>query len=661
MVETSIPEINLNTPPLSDNKAAQESNAGEIQLKEPNLKEKGFWQRRKKLLIPLFIVFSLFVVNFLLFFNVYLKTKSFYTSLKELKASIITKDLDKTNRSLVDSQKKFSDLKGAYNLIKWTRFVPFFGGYTSDFDHLLNAGEYSFQALSEGIEALGPHLDLLGFTGSSLGKETGATVDKIAFITKALPEVLPKIGPVVQKLSLVRSEIDQINPNRYPVRFGRTEIRSKVESLLEEVDRAISVVENSEPLVQQLPYILGIDSSRRYFLLFQNDKELRPTGGFMTAYAIMNVDKATFDPVSSDDIYNLDSKYKPSITAPDPIVKYLKGPYAISKKTRLRDLNWSPDFYESMKVFTTEIEKVGIEDIDGVIAVDTQFLVDLLEVLGPIQVAGYGTFSTEITPECNCPQVIYELESLADVEGPIVWDPSGSGKVIYAPPNWLNRKKMIGPLMNSIAAYSLGQPASKMPDLVSVFLKSLEEKHILVYFKDNKVQEAADKFGITGRFLESKGDYLYINDANLGGRKSNLYVTQEVNQDVTVSEDGYLEKKLVISYKNPEKQDGWLNSVLPNWVRIYVPKGSQLLSLDGLKDTTDPYEEAGKTVFAGFFELRPQGIARVEVKYRLPFKLDGKYNLLIQKQPGKDAPLYTLIFGKRNKEFYLNKDTSISF
>ena len=76
MVETSIPEINLNTPPLSDNKAAQERSVGEIQLKEPNLKEKGFWQRRKKLLIPLFIVSFLFVVNFLLFFNVYLKTKS---------------------------------------------------------------------------------------------------------------------------------------------------------------------------------------------------------------------------------------------------------------------------------------------------------------------------------------------------------------------------------------------------------------------------------------------------------------------------------------------------------------------------------------------------------------------------------------------------------
>jgi hypothetical protein len=660
MVETFIPEINLNTPPLSDNKAAQESNAGEIQLKEPNLKEKGFWQRRKKLLAPLFIVFFLFVVNFLLF-NVYLKTKSFYISLKELKVSLFAKDLDKINHSLANSQGSLSELKGAYNLVKWTKFIPFLGGYTSDFGHLLNAGEYSLQALDDGIKALGSHLDLLGFTGSSLTRESGATIDRIAFITKALPEILPKTGPIVQKLSLVRGEINQINPKRYPVRFGKSEVRSRIESLLEEADHAISTVENSEPLLQQLPYILGIDSQRNYLLLFQNDKELRPTGGFMTAYAIAKVDKATFSPVFSDDIYNLDSKYKPSIAAPKPVIRYLGGPYTLSEKFRLRDLNWSPDFYESMNIFTRELEKVGFKDIDGVIAVDTQFLVNLLNVLGPIQVPGYGTFSTDIVSKCNCPQVIYELENLADVEGPIVWDPSGSGKIIYAPSNWLNRKKMIGPLMNSIAFYSLGQPASKMPELVSVFLKSLEEKHILVYFKDDKVQEAADKFGITGRFLESKGDYLYINDANLGGRKSNLYVTQEVSQEISVDKDGYLEKKLVITYKNPEKQDGWLNSVLPNWVRIYVPRGSQLLSLDGLKDTTDPYEEAGKTVFAGFFELRPQGIARVEVKYRLPFKLDGKYNLLIQKQPGKDSPLYTLTFGKRNKEFYLNKDIVISF
>ena len=156
-------------------------------------------------------------------------------------------------------------------------------------------------------------------------------------------------------------------------------------------------------------------------VLFQNDKELRPTGGFLTAYSIAKVDKGRFTPVLSDDIYNLDSKYTPTVAAPEPFYKYLKGPYVISRKYKLRDMNWSPDFSESMSLFVKEAEKAGIKKIDGVIAVDTQFLVNLLDVLGTIGVPGYGDFSTKIVSQCNCPQVIYELESFADIEGPIVW------------------------------------------------------------------------------------------------------------------------------------------------------------------------------------------------------------------------------------------------
>jgi len=104
-------------------------------------------------------------------------------------------------------------------------------------------------------------------------------------------------------------------------------------------------------------------------------------------------------------------------------------------------MNWNPDFSESMKTFVTEIDKVGIRGVDGVISVDTQVLVNLLEVIGEIQVPGFGAFSNKIVSECNCSQVIYELESFADVEGPVVWDPAGTGKIIYAPANYENRKK----------------------------------------------------------------------------------------------------------------------------------------------------------------------------------------------------------------------------
>jgi len=325
----------------------------------------------------------------------------------------------------------------------------------------------------------------------------------------------------------------------------------------------------------------------------------------------------------------------------------------------LRDMNWSPDFEESMKLFSDEIQKVGIKNIDGIVGVDTQLLVYLLDVIGPIGVSGYGNFSTQIVPECNCPQVIYELESFADVEGPIVWSENVPGKIVYAPANYENRKKIIGPLMNSILANAMGQPKEKLPALFQAGFKSLEEKHVLLYMFDESLEKAINDFHIGGKIESSNGDYLHINDANLGGRKSNLYITQEVNQEIRKAKDGTIEKTLTITYKNPAPYDGWLNSVLPNWVRVYVPTGSELISSEGLEEKTSPYEEFGKTVFAGYFKLRPQGVAKVVFTYKLSNKVKGDYELFIQKQPGTANPLYTLKMGKVEEEFYLRSDKII--
>ncbi len=458
-------------------------------------------------------------------------------------------------------------------------------------------------------------------------------------------------------MKLVKEEVGEINPRRYPVRIGEREVRSRIVDAIAFVDQFASFLVDGKELIAASPYLLGLDAPRTYLVLFQNDKELRPTGGFMTGYSIMKVDRGRFEPVSSNDLYNLDDTYKPTIVAPAPIVDHLKGPYILSNKLRLRDMNWDPDFEASMQLFTEEAEKAGIEGIDGVIAVDTHLLVNLLNALGPIGVPEYGEFSTETVDECKCPQVIHELESFADIEGPVVWDPAGTGKIVYAPPNYENRKKIIGPLMNSIVANAMGQPKDKLPGLFNAAFKSLFEKHILFFLHDEVAQSAVESFGIAGKVKEYEGDYLMIVDANLGGRKSNLYTSQEVEQRYEVLKDGSVEKTVTITYKNPEKHDGWLNSVLPNWVRVYVPEGAKLIASEGLQEEEDPYEENGKTVFAGFFELRPEGVARITLKYSLPVLPKGDVNLLIQKQPGLGAPLYTTITPKEETETYLLKDT----
>lgn len=598
-------------------------------------------------------------------FLVYKKAVAFSQAAQNLVSVGKAQNLDAVKEELDNTKKAHKELKSTYRYISWTRFIPFFGGYTRDGQHAINAAGYGLEAGEILLTTAEPYADILGFTGQDvLGEATGGgektTQERIDFIVSTLPDLIPKIDEISGKVSLANAEVKQINPGRYPRNLAGRPVREKVVTAIDLVDTADKFVRNGKPLLEQAPYLLGLNDERRYLVLFQNDKELRPTGGFLTAYSIMSVEKAKFEPVSSNDIYNLDATYTPVIEAPDPIVNYLEGPYVLDQDIRLRDMNWSPDFRESMELFMKEAEKVGIEDVDGVIAVDTHLLVNLLEVLGPIGVPGFGNFSTEIVAECNCPQVIYELESFADVEGPIVWDPV-SGEIVYSPPNTDNRKRIIGPLMNSILANALGQPKEKVPDLFKAGFKSLLEKHVLFYLFDEDAQNAVESFGIAGRIKDYEGDYLHINDSNLGGRKSNLYVTQEIEQNIEVSRDGSVVKTVTITYKNPEPHDGWLNSVLPNWVRIYVPKGSELVDFSGVEDRKEPYEEFGKTVYAGFFELRPQGVAKVTVQYKLPFKVDSNYNLLIQKQPGKDNPLYVINIGKQREEFFLKVDEEKKF
>ena len=643
-----------------------EQGSGHIKDKELENVKKQMSKKNKKILKILGIVgialLVFLVICGVLVYGVYKKALVAKASAEKLLVAANEQDIVKIKAGIDETKSSVKSLERSYKGISFIKIFPFVGSYVSDGSHSINAALYGLDAGSIVVDIIEPYADIIGFNG---GKQAASGVetaqDRLEFVIKTIPDIIPRADELTDKVNSLKKEVDYIDPDKYPETLAGKKLRENIEKGIEMVDTASELITNGKPLLKAAPYLLGVDGERTYLVLFQNDKELRPTGGFITAYTIASVRNGKFEPGASSDIYDLDEKYTPSITAPDPFAKYLKGIYVLNNRMRLRDLNWSPDFGESMNIFLKEVEKAGIKDVDGVIAVDTQLLVNLLNVIGPIGVSGYGNFSTEIVPECDCPQVIYELESFADVEGPIVWSENEPGKIVYAPANYDDRKKIIGPLMNSILSNTLGQPKDKMAPLVEAVFDSLLEKHVLFYLVDSDKQKAVEDFGIAGKVVETEGDYLYINDANLGGRKSNLYVTQEVNQEIKISKDGSIEKTLTITYKNPKDYDGWLNSVLPNWVRIYVPKGSELVSFDGVEEKINPYEDLGKTVFAGYFSLRPKGVAKLSVTYKVPAGSKKDYSLLIQKQPGKDKVFYSINVGKEKEEFYLTSDKNLKF
>jgi hypothetical protein len=169
------------------------------------------------------------------------------------------------------------------------------------------------------------------------------------------------------------------------------------------------------------------------------------------------------------------------------------------------------------------------------------------------------------------------------------------------------------------------------------------------------------------RLKPFEGDYLHINNANLGGQKSNLFTTQTVEEEYTVDKEGTITKTVTLEYENSfppsdcnlERGGLCLNAELRNWLRIYVPKGSKIVESKGSEVKMTTYDELGKTVFDGFLTVRPLGKKTFSITYTLPFKLEDGSDLpvLIQKQPGTDGTPYSItVNGKKKEDFSLFAD-----
>lgn len=587
-------------------------------------------------------------------FLTYQELKQTQVHASSMMTAFEARDLEGTKLELANVKSSLSRAQSTYNWVGPLRFIPLYGSYLKDADRVLRSGQIGTEIGEMVISAIEPYADIMGFTQeSALNLELSTAEDRIIFVAETVEKLAPQMDQISHKLEGINTEFQGISDRRYPKSIFGKEVRSHLTQLKSTVFDLSQSLSQFEPIVKLLPELLGNPDSRQYLIMFQNDAELRPTGGFLTAYATMKITKGKIEPGVSEDIYTLDAGFKRKVPAPDPIKKYLPLVY----NWNLRDMNLSPDFKNSMDTFTTYMSEVpGAPQFDALIAIDTEVPVRILEVLGPIGVPGYGgKFSAEIDPRCDCPQVIYELENI--ITRPTYEIREG-------------RKSILGPLMNSMLANMMGSPKAKWAEFFNIFVSSINEKHLMMYFRDQERQSAVEALGAAGRIHDYVGDYLHINDTNFAGAKSNLFITQEVEQTATIEKDGSLTRKLVLTYKNPRKGDNCnleagllcLNGILRDWQRIYVPLGSVLKSAKGYELDMITTEDLGKTVFEGFFTLSPESVKKLEVEYTVPANVltGDNYRLLIQKQPGTKVIKTTFTLGNgKPKVFDLNSDQEI--
>ncbi len=535
----------------------------------------------------------------------------------------------------------------------WAKNVKMFkiNEFYSDSDHFISAGFYSMDALKEVEKVALPFADAAGLKVSADQKapaQLGLMEAFQSWIT-LMPQVAGQMDGVIAKISKVGDEFEHINTSKYPESFFGVEIKSN----LDFVKKSLANVSEYGPDIKQaltvFPKVLAVGTpEKRYMLIMQNDKELRPTGGFMTNYATFKINNGLLQSdFTSKDMYSIDrtlDAIDATYDFPDPPEAYRK--YLKVERWYARDMNSSPDFITSMDQFLKFYNMAGrlnpfeIKSIDGVIGIDTRVIQELLEVTGPVTVSGI-TYSKD--------NVVLELEKIASLELR----------------EQANRKKVLGDLMEAMLINVFQSDKNLWPKLIDRGVSLALRKHIVIYLFDQDAQTLVEKYNFAGRLIpDTAGDYSMVVSTNLGGDKTNWFTSKKVSHTLTREGDKWMRTvKIDYSYPNPEAQFGPFVKRFKDWVRVYAPAGSQFISVDGSEDGSTTDQELNKTYFTGYVEMGPGESKSLTFKYYLPAgKVNGdSYSLAIQKQAGIDSEIHTVTVNGKTQEVVLDKDTLINF
>jgi hypothetical protein len=437
----------------------------------------------------------------------------------------------------------------------WLRQVPVYGNDLASapalfdlVDHLMNASISSSQALQ-------PLLDEADTLSSS---------HDIASLTSLLVQAGPRLQEADSELRLALTAREGLDAGS---------LSPRLQALLEnDLDPLLGLAEDGLSLATALPDVLGAASAgpKTYLLLAQNEDELRPTGGFITSVGNLvlyngKVISLEFEPVDTQ---------QEDWTRPYPAAPWQVQDYMNSRVLILRDANWFSDYPTSAMWAEYLYAYTHDHSVDGVIAFDQQFLVMLLEQLGPLSVEG--------APEALTAGNV--VDYMREAKKPPSED--------YYLTDWY-RKEFISKIGDAMLR-KLSTGGQDWYGLAQVLVRALNERHLLLQFDDPVMTGLAARHGWDGAIRPREGDYLIVTDTNVGFNKTNAVVDVNLTYDVDLTDIQAPESMLVISQTNNAKEgvpciqwdsgeikgEEWypIDRCYWDYMRVYKQNGISLLS-----------------------------------------------------------------------------------
>lgn len=539
-------------------------------------------------------------------------------------AILSTLQTDRSPAALVTLEPEVKKLAGALENLEGTLRpagflfrglggLPTYGGTVAAIPELLVIGSESTAIAVQGLEMVGPSLE-------------AETID-VENTLQLLAGQEVAFEQMAQRALRIEEALLTIEPTQ----------------LLPQLTEPIALAQELAPLMGPalqmgpvLPDLLGFAEPITYLVLVQNNHELRPTGGFISGVGELTLSRARVQGLEFFDSYAIDNHEVDHPPAPQVLQQYMQ-----TELLFLRDANWSPDLPTSARTIHTLYKQDRGVLVDGVVTIDLRAVELIVDAIGPLEIDG---IDYPITGQ-NIVDVIQQLWS-SPVAGESLEENSGE---------WWAQRKDFMPIIASVALQKIQSGRFNYFALVRAARQALAERAVQVWLDDPVAAARLHEWGWDGALFPLEGaDFVALLDSNLGYNKVNAVVTRALEYRISWPLDGQegALAEATVRYEHPlevpdhecdqtprygESYAEMMRRCYFNYVRLYVPRGSTLVEIEGVDpdSVSSRPGEAGTQLFAGFFTMMPGTEKTVTFRYRLPPSIVAEtYRVLFQRQSG---------------------------
>ncbi|MBU2595869.1 DUF4012 domain-containing protein [Patescibacteria group bacterium] len=509
-------------------------------------------------------------------------------------------------------------------------------------EELLNQGEYNYLLPSHPLLSnelsQGQNILELGILLKDTSRDLNLTLDSL-MQAEARGSLLDRTDDLRIVLKKIKKRVDRADAilktdPKIKEALG-FETGGKIDNIISQSKEEISKINQA---LELMPLILGERGDNRYLVLFMNNAEMRPGGGFPGNYGVVSFADNNFESIYINDIYYLQwlkrDKFAeldndPLAAAGLPTDLYLSKPISeiVGGGYALFSSNWSLDFRDNAKRAVYLYKNVyEQEEAAGVIGLTPNLVEDILGIIGPVKMDDY---SIELNQE-NFREII---EYKVEFDNPFKTE--GRREI--------NPKQVLADFGPKFMEKINGADLSQKIKILQAALDNLKEKQILLYHTDPKVQALISELDASGEIKDSPGDFLSIFHFNINGQKNGQQLERRAKFSSEVNQLGFAKNELNLTVLLNENNPRPLHQRDRSYLEVVVPLGSRIreAKMEGrdFVGEVDYFQEAGHTVFGFWLELDPGEAKNIVLKYQAPIAgySDSLYSLNLFKQPGANA------------------------